>query len=169
MLLVYLTDLSSYNHGELVGKWIRLPMDKQSLDNEVNEVLGNNEEYFISDYSTEFGMRVHGFADIYELNERMSEFQEIVFLHDRRVIIAAFRYFSELEDVVNCLKDGNYSMLDYVENTYDLGHAIVKQELFHLEIPKELKGYIDYETIGEEFESSGYHIFEDLKIAVSFF
>jgi hypothetical protein len=169
MLLVYLTDLSRYNQGELVGKWIQLPMDSQSLDKEIKEVLGNHEEYFISDYSTEYGMRVHSFADIYKLNDLMLEFKEIVHFHDARVIKATFRYFFELEDVINCLKDGNYSMLDYVENTYDLGHAVVKQELFHLEIPKELKGYIDYETIGEEFESSGYTIYDDLKIAVAFY
>jgi hypothetical protein len=60
-------------------------------------------------------------------------------------------------------------MLDDVENAYDLGHAIVKQELFHTEIPEQLKGYIDYETIGEEFESSGYTIYEDLRITVHFY
>jgi hypothetical protein len=168
-MMVFLTDLTLYNQGKLVGKWLTLPMSKEYLEKEVKEVLSDNEEYFISDYSAKYGMRVHPFADVYELNELMHKFQEIETLHDRRVIIAAFRYFSELEDVINCLKDNNYSMLDYVENTYDLGHAIVKQELFHLEISEELKGYIDYETIGEEFESSGYTIYEDLKIGVAFY
>lgn len=169
MLLIYLTDLSRYNHGELVGEWIQLPMDREFLDNEVKKVLGNHEEYFISDYSTEYGMRVHSFTDIYELNDLMVEFKEIVHFHDVRVIKAAFRYFSELEDVLNCLKDGNYSMLDNVDSTEDLGYEIVKQELFHIEIPEQFKVYIDYEIIGEEFESSGYTIYEDLKIAVSFY
>jgi hypothetical protein len=169
MLLVYLSDLSRYCKSELVGKWLTLPMSKEFLEKEVKEVLGNNEECFISDYSTKYQMRFDQFIDIFKLNELMLELQEIETLHDRRVIIAAFRYFSELDDVINCLKNNNYSMLDDVETTEDLGHAIVKQELFHLEIPKELKGYIDYETIGEEFESSGYTIYDDLKIAVSFY
>lgn len=139
------------------------------MDNEVKKVLGNYEEYFISDHSTEYGMRVHSFTDIYELNDLIIEFKEIVHFHDTRVIKAAFRNFSELEDVVNCLKDNNYSMLDDVETTEDLGYAIVKQEFFHTEIPERLKGYIDYTVIGEEFESSGYTIYEDLRIAVHFY
>ena len=80
MLSVYLADLN-----ELIGKWIQLPMSRESLEKEVKEIIGNNEGYFITEYSTEYEMTIHSFMDIYELNELIIELQEIVQRHDATV------------------------------------------------------------------------------------
>ena len=41
---IYLTNLGKYNEGYLIGKWVKLPVAADKLD-EVLEEIGINEEY----------------------------------------------------------------------------------------------------------------------------
>ena len=55
-IAIYLTNLGRYNEGCLIGEWVKLPIDKDKLQ-EVLDRIGINEqyeEYFISDYETLF-------------------------------------------------------------------------------------------------------------------
>lgn len=77
---IYLTDLSSYNNGKLIGKWVVLPLSNEELSNEIKEVLSMDndgdihEEYFITDYEgIARDMFIEGNyykvdGDIYEVN-----------------------------------------------------------------------------------------------------
>lgn len=38
MLNIFLTDLAAYNSGELIGKWITLPLTDLELQTVINEV-----------------------------------------------------------------------------------------------------------------------------------
>ena len=62
MLKIYVTDLSAFNTGFLLGEFITLPMDKEELASRVKMILGKgeilcndsfHEEYFITDYEFE--------------------------------------------------------------------------------------------------------------------
>ena len=44
MLKVYITDLSAYNQGMLIGKFVSLPMTMEDLENELLEVLKEGAE-----------------------------------------------------------------------------------------------------------------------------
>ena len=84
---IYLTNLGKYNEGYLIGKWVKLPVAADKLD-EVLEEIGINEEYeeyFITDYETDFdGMRdvigeytsVVALNELAELIENLSEADE---------------------------------------------------------------------------------------------
>ncbi len=59
MLNVYITDLSAYNSGYLVGEWVSLPINEDDLHDKVREILTNgaslcgeeeHEESFITDW-----------------------------------------------------------------------------------------------------------------------
>lgn len=169
MLSVYLTNLAKYNAGKLVGKWIELPMDEDQLKEEVQAVLGEGEEYFITDYESDYELRLSEYEDVYILNERIAKFLEVAEEYDDKVIIAAFKYLVEFNDVYNCLKDHNLNVFYNVYSATELGYAVVEEGLFEINIPEELKGYIDFESIGEEWECSGTVIYEDLGIAVRFY
>ena len=44
MLKVWIGNLGKYNEGELVGKWIDLPMDKEEIKKAFDDI-GINERY----------------------------------------------------------------------------------------------------------------------------
>ena len=62
MLKIFLTNLGKYNEGYLVGKWVELPCD--DLETEM-ETIGVGEapyeEYFITDYESDFGVSIGEF------------------------------------------------------------------------------------------------------------
>ena len=43
LLSIYLTDLQAYNEGNLVGKWVKLPMTNYELSFVISEVLTEGE------------------------------------------------------------------------------------------------------------------------------
>ena len=71
-IAIYLTNLGKYNEGCLMGEWVKLPVDKDKLQ-EVLDRIGINqqyEEYFISDYETLFAnLHISEYASINDLNE----------------------------------------------------------------------------------------------------
>lgn len=70
MLKIYLTNLGKYNEGKLVGEWVELPATDEELE-KVKERIGINkfyEEWFITDYETNFGFKVDEYANLDELN-----------------------------------------------------------------------------------------------------
>lgn len=64
MLEVYITDLSAYNQGYLLGEWVTLPLEAEQLAKKIEGILycgsslcfmengyyEKHEEYFVTDY-----------------------------------------------------------------------------------------------------------------------
>ena len=46
---IYLTNLSQYNNGFLIGEWLGLPCTKDELQDAIRRVLNQDEECFITD------------------------------------------------------------------------------------------------------------------------
>lgn len=52
MLKIFITNLSEYNNGNLIGEWISLPTDSSFLNQTIRKILSsdNSEEIFITDW-----------------------------------------------------------------------------------------------------------------------
>ena len=50
---VYITDLASYNNGNLVGEWVSLPLDNEDLKSKINSIL-------------ELGSEIDGYGETHE-------------------------------------------------------------------------------------------------------
>ena len=75
ILAVFITNLGKYNEGELIGEWVELPITDDELD-AVFERIGINEqyeEYFITDYESDFGMTAGEYSSISALNEQAEQ------------------------------------------------------------------------------------------------
>ena len=70
MTKIYLSNLAKYNEGKLIGKWIELPCT--NLDAELKAILGDDEEYFITDWETDF-LEIGEYSDIFLLNEQAEQ------------------------------------------------------------------------------------------------
>ena len=126
LVSVFITNLGKYNEGQLVGKWIDLPMDEEELNNSFKEIGINEEyeEYFITDYESECGIEIGEYENIYELNNKLEELEN----EDIEKVKAMFEsgWFNDIDDVINNLNDydfwegitGEDYEEDLVENCY---------------------------------------------------
>ena len=81
---IYLTNLGKYNEGELVGEWVELPVDDDFEQAFKDIGIGTTdefgqpyEEWFITDYETDFGLSIGEYENIYELNEMAKKLEEL--------------------------------------------------------------------------------------------
>ena len=147
---IYLTNLGKYNEGELVGEWVELPVD----DNfeQAFQDIGINDEYeewFITDYETDFGMSIDEYDDIYELNEIAEELENLDET-DKIKVKAYLSYFNGgIDDAINSIDD---AMIYYdCSDMTDVAYAYV-DEIGGLDELGEnaLSTYFDYESFGRD-------------------
>ena len=79
---IFITNLGKYTEGYLIGKWVKLPVSEDKL-NEVLEAIGINEyyeEYFITDYENEIigiGDVISEYSSVQALNELAQRLEEL--------------------------------------------------------------------------------------------
>ena len=128
----FITNLGKYNEGELIGEWLGLPCDEDKIQ-QVFDRIGINEEYeeyFITDYESEFGMKLSEYENIIELNKQMLELENYIDndrdIHKAKAMMSELGYdFQEVIDNWN-----GYDFMegwtaeeyeqDIVENCYDV-------------------------------------------------
>lgn len=151
---VFITNLGKYNEGELVGKWVEMPIDEDELE-EVLESIGINaeyEEYFITDYEAPF--EIGEYDSIESINEKIEAYED------------ALEEVGD-EDALQALLDEGYSLdeimgYDYcihynVNDMSDIAYNYVNECYNVDELP--LGDYIDYEALGRDMGYEGTYIF----------
>lgn len=166
MLEVYITDLSAYNKGYLLGEWVKLPMDYKELDKAIEKILKSasalcymecgyyeeHEEIFITDYDWDDikVFNVDEYDDVYQLNkqlellEELSEYQLkcISYLMSQSLCKSVDEAIDKVDDVFiyenQTLEDVAYEM---IQDTY--------------RVEDYLANYIDYKKIANDMELEG--------------
>ena len=173
MLEIYITDLQSYNEGNLVGKWIKLPLTPFELSQAISEVLSegetvsgsdNHEEYFITDseWSHHEFQEIQEYEDIYALNEQLQlltdksdyELKCISFLINEGFAIDIETALDKADDVTI---HENQNMEDIA---YDLMQECYQADL----LPSIIANNIDYEGIARELEYDGTYFDDGLDV-----
>ncbi len=70
----YLTNLSQYNAGRLIGEWVELPCAEGELQDAISRVLCLDEEYFITDFDG-IPFDVGEYDNLYRLNEKLDQYE----------------------------------------------------------------------------------------------
>lgn len=161
---VYISNLSAYVEGELIGKWVDLPIDEDELQKEINSILRNgDEEYAIHDYEAPFPISEHD--NPFELNRQLDELDNFDIDIDDDELEALMEIMNDLSEAVEALraekvhfhhveKDGWIGWKDFAE--------YMVYECDYLDVPKHLLSYIDFEQVGIDLEHCGlYHIAEN--------
>ena len=142
MLKIFLTNLGKYNEGLLVGRWVELPC--YDLEAEL-EAIGVGavpyEEYFITDYESDFGIEVGEYDNIDELNELAEELEALDECEQEAV-----KAYIELEsnDVREAMNAVNKGRCAFYSNT-DLDT-----------LPDISLRYFDWEAYKRDMELNGY-------------
>ena len=158
-LMAAITNLGKYNEGELVYKWIHLPITDKELA-QVLKDIGidgvNYEEYFITDYDCEIdGVydKLGEYTSIRDLNalaERFDCMSSSEIKHFE-AIMEAFGA-SDVAEMINITHNLYcWNFLPGIDNYYDLGwYWIEESGCYDLKNLGSLVNYIDYEGFGRD-------------------
>ncbi len=154
MISVFITNLAKYTEGELVGQWVTLPLPEEELDKVIEEILGDEEEYFITDYETELPMDIEEYTCVYNLNE-LAEQLDYLNDHDLKKVKAILEWgaYSSLEDVIDNVD--NFILYEDIFTEEDLGYYFIYDAGIY-NIPDFMKNYIDYKRLGRDLAMDGY-------------
>ena len=152
MINVYITNLAKYNAGELVGQWVSLPLPLDELEEIINEILGDDEEYFISDYECDF-MTINEYSDIYKLNElaeRIDDLDE----HDQIKVKAILEWGARenVEEAINDLND--FILYEDITSEEELAEYFLDEMEFDL--PQIIEVNINYVGLGRDLAINGF-------------
>ncbi len=164
MLKIYITDLEAYNNGALVGKWVELPLSKEEIDNELQEVLDkgkavvngyNHEEYFITDYEWEDGaiFEVDEYSNLDNLNERVEQLEELD--HDQLKAVQFLLDEQLAKDITEAIEKIDDVIIHQEQSMSDIAYNLIEECYNTDDIPSILLNHIDYEAIGSDLLLDG--------------
>ena len=153
LLKIFVTNLGKYNEGELIGEWVSLPIDESELE-EVLERIGINEEYeeyFITDYETEFdGLDIDEYSNIEELNELAAQLENFDEYDLEKIGAIVEGCGIALQDAIDNIDDYTYYSGKTLE---DVAYEIVEE---CYELPEIAQRYFDYEAFARDLGYDGY-------------
>ena len=149
-LQIYLTNLSQYNNGFLIGEWLELPNTKDELQDAMRRVLNQDEEYFITD-TEGIPFEVSEFDDLYGLNDKLYEY-EALYCHEQ---LGVSFLLSEGFDWNYSLENREDVIMYLDESLEDVAYSLVEDGCFGT-VGDGLVNYIDYSSIAKDLSYDGY-------------
>lgn len=147
----YIANLGKYNEGELVGGWIDLPTTDEEIETFLKDVVKLNdeyEEYALHDWESEYLEYPGEYVDIYELNERCDNIEELD-EYDMQVFRAAQEVFDvDIED----FDADDYRLYEGCYTDEDLAYEIIDGIGSIEDAVSNPENYIDEDAIRRDIE-----------------
>ena len=158
---IFITNLAKYNEGVLKGEWICLPMDEMKLQSKINNILGSDEEFFISDY--EAPIRINEYDNISALNKFA---EKLAGIQERDEVIEAISKdvlgdgYSR-DELLRILSEREYYVVDDVWTESDLAIKVDESLLpfdYQAAGAAGVSNYIDWDAVGRDMVMDGWNI-----------
>ncbi len=158
---IYITNLAKYNEGVLKGEWVSLPIGETALQSKIKNILGSDEELFISDYDAP--IKIDEYDSISDLNDLARKFAEIQETDDvigtisNEVVGSGY----SMEELVRILSDHEYYIVEEVWTESDLAIKVDESLLpfdYQAAETTGVSGYIDWNAVGGEMILDGWNI-----------
>ncbi len=148
---IYLTNLAKYNQGRLVGKWIDLPLPEEDLQKSLEDILGNDQEAFITDYEAPY--RIEEYDNPFELNKFAEQLDELDDYDQQKVFYLMDITGYDRDEALEHHEDVTY----YPQMTLeDVAYELIEDGIFG-DIADNIKGYIDYAKLARDLGIDGYY------------
>lgn len=157
LLNVAVTNLGKYNEGTLIFEWLKLPATEEEIQ-ECFKKIGLNEkyeEYFITDYESDVGLKCSEYENLEELNEKIQQLEDIGDYDKLEAVIERDYNGDNLQHIIDVMEDddvdfyGGMTTEDYVKEMIESS--------YNLDFMEEgwLSNYItiDYKRMAEEENS----------------
>ena len=156
---IFITNLGRYNEGYLVGKWVKLPVSEDKLDEVLEEIGIDNEyyeEYFITDTDCEneiigIGDVISEYSSVQALNELAQRLEELSDNEaDKLGAVLEYEACRSVSDVLELLDElDNFDLLTDVTDDEELGYYYA-EEYCSIDIPENIQPYFNYEAYGRD-------------------
>lgn len=155
-LRAYITNLSKYNDGELVGQWVDFPCDEDDFDVVLEEIGIDeyHEEWFVTDYECDLDGLASELGEYTSFDE-LNEVAEALDAWDNDGLAEAVVEIWGIDTLLETTPD------DYLYfeawNDEDIGYYFAEELDYLAGVPDNLKYYFDYEAFGRDIrlESDG--------------
>ena len=153
---IFITNLGRYNEGYLIGKWVKLPVSEEKLD-EVLKAIGINEyyeEYFITDYENEIiglGDVISEYSSVVALNDLAQRLETLSDADmDKLGAVLEYETCRGVSEVLKLLDElDDFDLLTDVNDDEDLGYYYA-EEYCSIDIPEHVQAYFDFEAYGRD-------------------
>ena len=156
---IFITNLGRYNEGYLVGKWVKLPVSEDKLDEVLEEIGIDNEyyeEYFITDTDCEneiigIGDVISEYSSVQALNELAQRLEELSDDEaDKLGAVLEYEACRSVSEVLELLdKLDEFDLLTDVNDDEELGYYYA-EEYCSIDIPESIRPYFCYEAYGRD-------------------
>ena len=152
---IYLTNLGKYVEGCLIGEWVKLPVDKDKLQ-EVLDRIGINqqyEEYFITDYETLLSnLHISEYASIQKLNELAEKIDGLADCdYDKLGAVLECESSMSIAEILEIIEDlDSFDLLTDVEDDEALGEYYVDNGYIFCDLADNIKMYLDMDRLGRD-------------------
>lgn len=149
---VWVGDLAEYNNGNLVGEWVKLPMEIDEIMEKI--LVKGNEEWFVADTDSEICLDDMSLNEMNELAEKLESMEE----YEKTILMEIInsRHFQNIEEAINCLENSDYMMYEKCSDMSDIAYEYYEQTGQLQELEKVINSfYINWEAIGRDMEIEG--------------
>lgn len=161
---IFLTNLTEYTNGNLVGEWVELPCTAEEMQDQFRHLgIGSGTEYFITDYDVPAFLGNGNLSEHENLDElnylalRMKELDDTQWEKLSEFLASGMDSCHSAADYINLTEPENLQKFDLVraEDDYDLGKLLcegLEEQINSIRLPGnvDLSVYIDYEQIGSD-------------------
>ncbi|MFI8713230.1 antirestriction protein ArdA [Brevibacillus brevis] len=99
-------------------------MSREELEEQLQEILGEDEEYAIHDYIAPF--HLGEYADVYATNEIVA----VLTRFDSWAVVTLSECMDSVEEVIRLLENGDNSVYFDVDNLCDVVEAMIEEGCF---------------------------------------
>lgn len=167
MLNIYLTDLSAYNKGYLIGEWINLP--NGNLGQVLNKILKSgealcflecgyyelHEEYFITDFEWEEVaiFSIGEYENLEELNSKLELLQDLSISEQKAVKFLLEQNFAT--DITDAISKVDDVLIHENSSLSDVAYDLINECYDIDKLPSIIANNIDYDSIARDLEIEG--------------
>jgi antirestriction protein len=156
---LFITNLGKYTEGQLVGEWIDFPTEESEI-NALLERIGVDgiryEEYFVTDFESNFFEYPGEYFDIYEFNEKCEEVEESNL--DPEIVKALLEDGYTIDQIIDEEVEYIYYQADSMA---DVAEQIADETGLLESMPERLRFYFNFEAYGRDIEIEGHWISTD--------
>lgn len=155
-IAIYLTNLGKYVESCLVYELVKLPIDKEKLQDVLDHIGIDGQQYeevFISDYETSLSnLHISEYASIQELNELARKIDELAdFDYDKLGAVLECEGNTSIAEVLELIDQlDSFDLLTEVDTDEALGEYYADCGCIFYGVPDHIQRYFDFEAYGRD-------------------
>lgn len=153
---IYLTNLGKYVEGCLIGEWVKLPIDKDKLQDVLTRIGIDGQQYeevFITDYEILLGnLYISEYASISDLNQFAERLEDLADSdYEKLAAVLECESSMSIAEVLEIIDElDNFDLLEDVTDDEALAAYYIDNGYIFCDVPDNIKMYLDLQRLGRD-------------------